>query len=136
MSALARAYRGLVLWFAAQFALNLAGQGAALLLAQEPLGGVIARGAFVATLAATVVLAYYGYQTASALGSDLAELWALALLVPCANLLALLALSARANASWVAQGIPVGFLGPKAVPDRRGEAGGEPHRSDDPSGKA
>ena len=58
-------------------------------------------------------LAFLAFQTAKAMGSSVSWLWGLAMLIPCANVLALLALSARATKQCLAEGIPVGFLGPK-----------------------
>ncbi len=110
---LAHSYRRLVLWFGAQLVLNFIAlplgavrtpTAAALMFSVDVLVGVIV------TLAA---LAVYSYRTAAALGSSVALLWAIAMFVPCANVITLLALSAKATSTCRANGIPVGFLGPK-----------------------
>jgi hypothetical protein len=52
------------------------------------------------------------YKLARHLGSDLAVLWAVAMFIPCINILVLLALSAKAQ-SWCRRyGIKVGLFGP------------------------
>jgi len=63
-----------------------------------------------------VAMAFYGYGTAKALGSKVAWLWALAMLIPCANVISLLAISSKATNACKAHGIPVGLLGPSNVP--------------------
>jgi hypothetical protein len=58
-------------------------------------------------------LTYYAYQTAKALGADIPVLWAVAMFIPCVNVITLLVLSSKAQAVCRANGIPVGFFGPK-----------------------
>jgi hypothetical protein len=109
---LANAYRRLVLWFGVQLVLSMVSSGlrtpepgpATVLLSLVILAGILI------TLAALV---YYGFKTAQALGSGVPWLWALAMFVPCANVLTLLALSSMATKACRDHGIPVGFLGPK-----------------------
>lgn len=60
-------------------------------------------------LAATVVTTY---KLARLLGAGLPVLWAIAMFVPCLNLLMLLVLSSRAQAWCQQYGIKVGLLGP------------------------
>ena len=64
-------------------------------------------------LVTVFALAYYAYETARALGSTSALLWAAAMLIPCVNLLTLLMLSSRANEVCRANGIRVGLFGPE-----------------------
>jgi hypothetical protein len=64
-------------------------------------------------LATFVGLVYYGYRTATALGSGVAWLWALAMVVPCVNVVTLLALSSKATRACRENGIEVGLLGPR-----------------------
>ncbi len=110
---LAHSYRRLVLWFGVQLVLNFI--AVSLNLVGTPSVSVAVRAVMlllgvIATLAA---LAVFSYRTAGALGSSVAVLWAIAMFVPCANVVTLLALSAKATAACRANGIPVGFLGPK-----------------------
>jgi hypothetical protein len=109
--ALAGAYRNLVLWFGGQLLLNAiscgargVGGAAEVLISLVVLAGV---------LATIVALSYYGYRTAEALGSTVAWLWAVGMLVPCINLITLLALSSQATRACRENGIEVGLLGPK-----------------------
>ncbi|MBK5256112.1 MAG: hypothetical protein JJE39_08770 [Vicinamibacteria bacterium] len=109
---LAHAYRRLVVWFGVQLVLSMVSSGnrtpesglGTALLSLLILAGVLT------TLAALV---YYGFRTAQALGSGAPWLWALAMFIPCANVLTLLALSSNATKACRDNGIPVGFLGPK-----------------------
>ena len=111
VNALAGAYRNLVLWFGGQLLVNAVSCGArgldgpaALLVSLAVLGGL---------LATLVALVYYGYRTAEALGSSVAWLWAVGMLVPCVNVITLLALSSQATKACRENGIEVGLLGPK-----------------------
>ena len=109
---LASAYRRLVLWFGAQLLLffpamaqQLAGPG----VAGATLGALMLTGSIVTMVA----LAYYGYRTATALGSDAGWVWGVAMLVPCVNVVTLLLLSAQATRTCKAHGIEVGLFGPR-----------------------
>jgi hypothetical protein len=111
--ALAHAYRFLVLWFGVQLLVSLASA----VVQRAPLTGALAivlslviAGGMLATF---VGLTYYGYQTAVALGSRVAWLWAIAMLVPCVNVVTLLALSSKATRACREHGIQVGLLGPR-----------------------
>ncbi len=115
---LAPAYRRLVLWFGAQLLLYVGilalqfmsiGRARVLLDYALPAGSLIAAGA----------LAYYAYRTAAATASDVPWLWAIAMLIPCANVIALVALNSQAKRACRYHGIPVGLLGPKALPSSR-----------------
>ena len=92
-----------VLWVGVQLLISLA------LLIFDSLALIL-----VPALVATIVaLAFYAFRTAEALGSSTAPLWALAMLVPCINIITLLVLSSKATEVCRANGIPVGFLGPR-----------------------
>jgi hypothetical protein len=133
---LAVAYRRLVLWFGAQLLVPLgsivfqfavqgrtAGSPAKPLMEPVTWATIFSQSSLPATAAAialvigslviSVALAFYAYHTADALGSTVPILWVVAMVVPLANLLALLALSSKAATICQASGIPVGFFGPK-----------------------
>src|SRR4030042_5974008 len=115
---LAPAYRRLVLWFGAQLLLNagiLSLQLRAMGRARILLGQALAAGCLVTVGA----IAYYAFRTAAAAGSDVPWLWAIAMLFPCANVIALLALNSQAKRACKYHGIPVGLFGPKALPSPR-----------------
>ena len=115
---LAPAYRRLVLWFAAQLLLNvgfLALKFISMGHARVLLGNALAAGALIAAGA----LAYYAHRTAAATASDVPWLWAIAMLIPCANIIALVALNSQAKRACRYHGIPVGLFGPKALPSSR-----------------
>jgi hypothetical protein len=110
---LAHSYRRLVLWFGAQLILNILAMP--LGAVQSPSGSTLLLSVFVilGILATLLALAIYSYRTGTALGSSVPILWAIAMFLPCANVISLLALSAKATATCRANGIPVGFLGPR-----------------------
>ena len=109
VAALALAYRRLVLWFGAQLVLSFASFGLQP-VAEEGVGAI---GISLGFLVIVGALAYYGYRTATALGSSVGWLWAIAMFVPCVNVVTLLVLSSKATQACRAAGIPVGFFGPK-----------------------
>jgi hypothetical protein len=99
----ARNYRHLVVWVGIQILFSIwfaLADSLAILVAPILLASVLA-------------LAYYAHETAKALGSSSALLWAAAMLVPCINLFTLLALSSRASDVCRNNGIRVGFFGPE-----------------------
>ena len=102
----ARNYRNLVVWVGIQILFSI---WFALADSLAFLAGPI-------LLATVVALAYYAHETAKALGSPSALLWAAAMLMPCINLFTLSALSSRAGEVCRTNGIRVGFLGPE-VPE-------------------
>jgi hypothetical protein len=106
VSELATAYRRLVLWFGGQLIVFL---GLVLGAESMRLVGSVALGAM------GVVLAYYAYRTAKALGSGVAWLWALAMFVSVINMVTILTLSVKATRACRAHGVPVGLFGPKRV---------------------
>lgn len=110
---LASAYRRLVLWFGAQLIVSFGGLALPPLLGSGPENVALSLAILAGTIATIVALAYYGYHTATALGSDVGWVWGLAMFVPCANVITLLVLSYKATAACRANGIPVGFFGPK-----------------------
>lgn len=110
---LAHAYRRLVLWFGAQLLLNCGSQFGVLLPEQGAGQLALALVVFAGALITVVALVYYGYKTAEALASARPVLWAIAMLLPCVNVITLLVLSSKATSACRANGIPVGLLGPK-----------------------
>jgi len=113
MSDLAMNYRQLVLCFGAQCILSPAtgvfdgiGPGTVSI----PLLSSIINGAY---LVITLVLAYYGYQTARSVGSSQPASWAVGMLIPGISMLTLLSLSAKATAVCRERGIAVGLFGPR-----------------------
>jgi len=113
VSALAHAYRYLVLWFGVQLLISFASaivQMARMSGALEVILSLLVSGGMLATF---VGLVYYGYRTATALGSRIAWLWALGMVFPCVNIVTLLALSSKATRACRENGIEVGLLGPK-----------------------
>jgi hypothetical protein len=108
---LSSSYRNLVLSFGAQLVLTLTNAVVGLL---DPITGLIWSMLVLAGMLGTVfALVYFGYRTAEAMGSGAPWVWAVAMFVPCANVITLLVLSSRATSMCRAAGIPVGLLGPK-----------------------
>jgi|GEM_PF-5984485 len=107
---LAHAYRRLVLWFGAQLYVNVIS-----FFLQPALGqrwAIPPRIALIiANLVIVVVLAYYAYRTAEALGAPDPGLWAVGLVL--FNFIALALLSSKAATICREKGIPVGLLGPR-----------------------
>jgi hypothetical protein len=103
ISNLALSYRQLVLWVGAQIIISIG------LLVFNSLSVILVP----ALVATTIALAFYAYRTAEALGSSSAPLWAVAMLIPCINIVTLLILSSKATDVCRANGVPVGFLGPR-----------------------
>lgn len=64
-------------------------------------------------VATSVALSYFAYRTADSLASQASALWAVAMFVPCINLITLLVLSSNATSACRAAGIRVGLLGPE-----------------------
>jgi hypothetical protein len=107
----ARLYRRLVLLVGLQILVSFARFPAILqersivALAIQLVGLVVALGVYVAT-------AVTAYQLTRHLGESLPVLWAIAMFIPCINLITLLVISSRAQ-TWCRQyGIKVGLLGP------------------------
>lgn len=66
-------------------------------------------------LAFTVLMLIQVYRLTRAMGSKVPVLWLLAMLVPCLNLITLLALNSKACAFLQKAGVQVGLLGPSAA---------------------
>lgn len=135
LPALAVAYRRLVLWYGAQivtigyqFSLQRVFKTASpvppvgqsfIFTTTTTEGGlgyaILISALSLMSLVIVVAIMIYTYRTAQALGpwSSSPSLWALAMLLPLVNLVALLALSSKASQVCRANGIPVGLFGPK-----------------------
>ncbi|MDY7093828.1 MAG: hypothetical protein SX243_12725 [Acidobacteriota bacterium] len=114
IQALAVSYRRLVQWVGVQLLLMFSPAVLELVVSDDnPVFPVASLAIGLIALASVFALAIYGYRTARALGSNLGFFWALAMLLPCVNLLVLLALSSRATQACRAEGVEVGLLGPK-----------------------
>ena len=113
---LASSYRRLVLWFGGQLVVGCGGNLLSPLVYASS-GGVDPWPLFtLVSLCTLAALSYYGGRTAAALGSTVPWLWGAAMFVPCANAITLLVLSHRATVACRANGIPVGFFGPRISP--------------------
>ena len=84
-----------------------------LVLGESALGAIFALVQFAVLLVTIGALAIYAYRTASALGSNVGFLWAIAMLIPLLNAITLLVLSARSTKGCREAGVAVGFFGPK-----------------------
>jgi heme/copper-type cytochrome/quinol oxidase subunit 2 len=107
---LAFAYRRLILWFGAQIYVNVVLFFLQPVLAQRwaiPLRIALS----IINFVIVVVLAYYSYRTAEALGAPEPVLWAAGVVL--FNFIAIALLSSRAATICKEKGIPVGLLGPK-----------------------
>jgi hypothetical protein len=103
ISSLALSYRRLVLWVGVQLVVSIT------LILFSSLSVILVP----ALLATIIALALYAFRTAEAIGSSTAPLWSIAMLIPCVNGITLLVLSSKATAVCRANGVPVGFLGPR-----------------------
>jgi hypothetical protein len=109
--AVALLYRRLVILVGSQWGVGVVEQlvAAGLPPNLEPVVGL-------AALACQIVLAVYlvmtAYRLMKHLGSRNVGAWAVLMFVPCVNILALLAISSRAQAWCKSRGIKVGILGP------------------------
>ncbi len=110
---LAIAYRRLVLWFGGQLVIAVFGPVLSLVAGETPLGTMIALLGLLGWLVTVCALTYYAFRTASALGSLVAIVWAIAMFVPYINAITLLVLSSKATKACREAGVPVGFLGPQ-----------------------
>jgi hypothetical protein len=110
---LAAAYKRLVLWFGAQLLVTPYWIGVRFVLGESLTAHVLRLVGCVAGFVALAALAYYGYRTAAALGSEASWMWAVATFVPCVSAVTLLILSQKATHACDAQGIRVGLLGPR-----------------------
>jgi len=110
---LAVAYKWLVLWFGIQLVVTLGGGMISILLGNTAFGALFELLRLAALLVTIGALMLYAYRTASALGSNVGWLWAIAMLIPLLNAITLLVLSARSTRACREAGVPVGFFGPK-----------------------
>ena len=114
---LAVAYRRLVLWFGAQLIWSVV-QFVPVFIPYDSLrvglGLLLSIGGILVIMGA---LAYYGAETAAALGSKVGWLWGLGMLLFCVNVITLLVLSSKATRTCKANGISVGLFGPKLKAD-------------------
>ncbi len=110
---LAVAYKWLVLWFGIQLVVTIGGGIISVVLGEGALGVVFALLQLAVLLVTIGALVIYAYRTASALGSNVAFLLAIAMLVPLLNAITLLVLSARSTKTCREAGVAVGFFGPK-----------------------
>lgn len=109
--AIARLYRRLVLLVGAQILLGFLLQFPTA-MSSSPAAGVLALIALPVLLGILIAMVVTGYKLSSLLGSGVPFLWAMAMFVPCVNIIVLLALSSKAQ-TWCRQyGIKVGFFGP------------------------
>ena len=113
---LAVSFRRLVIWFGVQLLITVLGQGVLVTLGDTELGLSIAVGMSALGLVAIVALALFAYRTAAALGSKAGVLWALAMLIPYANVVTLLILNYKASRACREAGLHVGLLGPEPRP--------------------
>ena len=112
----ARAFRGLLTWFGIQQLLGIATQAVGPLLDHGVTRGgmtpIIMLGLLVLILASTLVMLVQVYRLASAMGSPVALLWVLGMLMPCLSFILLLVLNSNAKVWLEKRGLKVGFLGP------------------------
>jgi hypothetical protein len=88
-------YRRLGLWFAVEYLLyfRLLHLVHGSLSDESVLGAILVTTMVVAFVVISLALGYFGFRTAAALGSPLAWLWGIAMLVPFVNLIPLLLLT-------------------------------------------
>jgi len=113
--AIAKLYRRLVLLVGGQILLSFVVRALpAMATPREAASGMIIflMLGFLAALVASILIAITAYQLTGRLRSGLPILWAIAMFVPCINIIALLALSSSAQSWCRRHGIKVGFLGP------------------------
>lgn len=110
---LAMSYKRLVLLFGAQLLCSLFGLTALFFPPQSIVVFAIVWFRLLAVIVTIIAITIYAYRVSKALGSRVSLLWAMAMVVPCVNTITLLALSSNATRACRANGIPVGFLGPK-----------------------
>jgi hypothetical protein len=105
-------YRNLILWFGMQLVLG-SGSLVFRVLVPNVSPQVVSTIGTLGYVPIAIALVIYAYRTARSLGSTAAAVWAIAMLVPCLNLITLLILSANATRVCRQHGIPVGFFGPR-----------------------
>lgn len=109
---IARLYRRLVILVGLQLLLSF-GRIPALFSLRSPLAAAVLMVVFALLLLGVyVATAVTAYQLTRQMGQSVPILWAIAMFIPCINIITLLVISANAQ-SWCRQhGIKVGLLGP------------------------
>jgi len=107
--AIAKLYRRLVLLVGAQLLLGVL---ANMLSLMRAVAGLLALLALPVTIGISIFIAVPAYKLSGRLQAGLPILWAIALFIPCVNILTLLALSSKATTWCRRHGIKVGFFGP------------------------
>lgn len=110
---LASAYRGLISAFGLYVALFLGFPLFGIEADWASTTSIVSVGAAYLMLFASFASLYYGYRTASEIGSKVAALWAIGLCIPGVGVVVLLLLSLAAARACRAAGVPIGLLGPK-----------------------
>jgi hypothetical protein len=110
---LALNYRKLVLWFGMQLVVSVGSAALRVLTLLDASAQIVSIVVALAYLAIAIAVVIYAYRTARSLGSRAALVWAIAMLVPCVNVITLLVLSANATRVCRRHGVPVGFFGPR-----------------------
>jgi cell division protein FtsX len=109
--AIAKLYRRLVLLVGLQIVLGLLAQTLPA-MGGSMVAGLLSIVVLVGLLCILAMLATTAYKLTEHLGAGTPILWAIAMFLPCINILTLLVLSSKAQ-TWCRQyGIKVGFLGP------------------------
>lgn len=106
-------YRRLVLWFGVQVLLSIAAVLIRSLSHQEAPPLLFAVASWLVTLGTLIALGIHAYRTADALGSSVPMFWVIAMVVPCMNVIPLAILSSKAASVCRANGVSVGFFGPR-----------------------
>lgn len=107
---MARLYRRLVLLVGFQILLGILQAPLQAALSQQ--GALLAGVILVALLCLLVAIAVTAYKLSDHLGESVPLLWAIAMFLPCINIIVLLILSSKAQ-TWCARyGLKVGFFGP------------------------
>ncbi len=108
--AIARLYRRLVLLVGVQLLVGFF--RVQLLMAMPAAEVLVAVIVLLVVLGAAVALALTAYNLTDHLGTGMPVLWAIAMFLPCINVISLLVLSAKAQAWCKQHGVKVGFFGP------------------------
>lgn len=108
--AIARLYRRLVLLVGVQLLLSFL--RAPLMMAVPAATTPMAVVVLLVLLGTAVALALTAYALTDHMGTGAPLLWAIAMFLPCINIISLLALSSKAQAWCKQHGVKVGFFGP------------------------
>lgn len=109
--AIAKLYRRLVLLVGLQLVLGVFAQTLPA-MGNSMVAGLLSIVVLVGLLCILAMLAVTAYKLTELLGAGTPILWAIAMFLPCINIITLLVLSSKAQ-TWCRQyGIKVGFLGP------------------------